>query len=337
MLIEKNRLEWVDVAKGLLIILVVFGHSPTPPSYINMSIIYWFHMPAFFILSGFLFKPIYNWKNFIRTTKQRVIILFVPYFTFLIFDTYYHKINNKAFAFLQDPNELLWILFGGRFLTGVYWFITCLFVAQLLFQLLFLLFKSNKTRIILIFSAYILAHIESIYLIKSNARDFFVPWNIDVSLIALSYLAFGYYGKKLIISDKIAFGSFLASILLLIAFKFRVFEFTLNLKSVYYQDLFLDLMIPIVFSLAIFGISRWIKNVLLLKLLAFAGTLSIPIMYMHTTLNRLIQSYFEYGSYIYTFIGVLIPILMVVIIFKRFAITELLFLGKYTPIKLNKS
>ena len=311
------------------IILVVFGHSPNPPPYINMSIIYWFHMPAFFILSGFLFKPIYDWKKFISTTRRRVITLFVPYITFLIIDTYYYKTNHKAFAFLQEPDELIWIIFGGRFSSGIYWFITCLFFAQLLFQLLFILFKSNRTRFILIFSAYILAHIESIYLIKSSPREFFVPWNIDVSLIALTYLAFGYYGKKLITNNKIAIGSFLISILLLTAYKFEFFDFTLNMKSVYYHDLLLDLMLPIIFTLAVFGISRWIKNALLLKTLANFGTLSLPIMYMHTTLNKIIQPYFEYGSYVYTFIGVLVPILIAVIFFERFTITQLLFLGKY--------
>lgn len=43
-----NRFQWIDIAKGLLIMLVVTGHSGIDAKYI-----FWFHMPAFFIISGF--------------------------------------------------------------------------------------------------------------------------------------------------------------------------------------------------------------------------------------------------------------------------------------------
>ena len=56
----KARLTWVDAAKGFLMILVVVGHysGPTMTDFPFIKYIYWFHMPAFFILSGLFFKPI---------------------------------------------------------------------------------------------------------------------------------------------------------------------------------------------------------------------------------------------------------------------------------------
>lgn len=48
----QGRFQNIDIAKGIAICLMVYGHTN---SY-GMSFIYLFHMPLFFILSGFLTK-----------------------------------------------------------------------------------------------------------------------------------------------------------------------------------------------------------------------------------------------------------------------------------------
>jgi fucose 4-O-acetylase-like acetyltransferase len=55
----KSAIEWISVAKGIGIFLVVVGHfhpegSPAYWTHIN-RIIYQFHMPLFFLLSGYLY------------------------------------------------------------------------------------------------------------------------------------------------------------------------------------------------------------------------------------------------------------------------------------------
>ena len=47
-----GRCMWIDVLRALLIITVIVGHSNADARMIQ--IILWFHMPLFFILSGFL-------------------------------------------------------------------------------------------------------------------------------------------------------------------------------------------------------------------------------------------------------------------------------------------
>ena len=50
-----ERVIWVDTAKGFAIISVVLGHSSLPIEL--RSVVYSFHMPLFFMLSGvFLFN-----------------------------------------------------------------------------------------------------------------------------------------------------------------------------------------------------------------------------------------------------------------------------------------
>lgn len=49
---ERNK--QIDIVKGLLIILVIIGHFPFLDQ--MAPYIFWFHMPAFFMLSGMFIK-----------------------------------------------------------------------------------------------------------------------------------------------------------------------------------------------------------------------------------------------------------------------------------------
>jgi fucose 4-O-acetylase-like acetyltransferase len=51
-----SRLAYVDIAKGVAMLLVIIGHC----SYSEKILVGWlysFHMPLFFALSGFTFRP----------------------------------------------------------------------------------------------------------------------------------------------------------------------------------------------------------------------------------------------------------------------------------------
>ena len=65
-----SRIQSIDNAKGIGIILVVIGHSVDVFSAIGVSISS-FHMPLFFILSGFLFNE--NIKSLINNGNEKII------------------------------------------------------------------------------------------------------------------------------------------------------------------------------------------------------------------------------------------------------------------------
>lgn len=65
--IKKNRkiggvhpfgLDWIDVAKGMGLVLVIWGHLLYRSTWemVNRAI-YSFHMPMYFVLSGYLYNP----------------------------------------------------------------------------------------------------------------------------------------------------------------------------------------------------------------------------------------------------------------------------------------
>ena len=49
-----HRKTYVDVLKGLCICLIIIGHCSIPS--IGLRLIYLFHVPMFFFLSGYFFK-----------------------------------------------------------------------------------------------------------------------------------------------------------------------------------------------------------------------------------------------------------------------------------------
>ena len=87
---EKKRIEWIDIAKGLLIILVVMGHvtssyhaasmySNAPLLNFSHQLIYSFHMPAFMFISGLLFRTKADKKS---QVKNILLSYGVPYLFF---------------------------------------------------------------------------------------------------------------------------------------------------------------------------------------------------------------------------------------------------------------
>ena len=135
---NRQRIGWIDVAKGLVILLVVFGH--TMRGGFGQRIVYGFHVPAFFFLAGMTSgtdRPLQRIKKDIRR-------ILVPYFCFGL-------LSYAAFAVLGRfaagrfgvdidtallPN-LLGLLYGSAAGTGLrfntpLWFLPCLFAVKLL-------------------------------------------------------------------------------------------------------------------------------------------------------------------------------------------------------------
>ena len=69
-----NRIEFIDIAKGLCIICIILGHLGY--HYIN-RFVYTFHVPIFFIITGYFINSKRTIKEFI---KNKARILLVPYF-----------------------------------------------------------------------------------------------------------------------------------------------------------------------------------------------------------------------------------------------------------------
>ena len=126
-----KRIEWVDILKGLAIILVVIGHMPYEPgSYPLNSGIYSFHMQLFMMLAGYTaalsMKRSASVGSFVY---KRFIGIFIPYLVWCFMVPPFAQLNTyQAYSFADRLNY---------FAVGnvLYWFLPCLLMLQLLFSL----------------------------------------------------------------------------------------------------------------------------------------------------------------------------------------------------------
>ena len=131
-----NRIHSIDLAKGIAILLVVLGHVSFLPKPI-LAVIYSFHMPLFFFLSGvLLFRKKEAFGPFLLK-KLRTLI--GPYYVFLVaqFIVFYgaYKLGfNHAGQYL--PGWSCWL---GQ---SELWFLFVLFFIQLF---LFPFYQSNAS------------------------------------------------------------------------------------------------------------------------------------------------------------------------------------------------
>ena len=116
-----DRFVWVDWAKMLLIYFMVVGHFHPP--LIQSQFFYVFHMPAFFIISGYLYRP-HDWKRTIVSLMTPVVVfsLFNLCFQILIsflkegcYDStdLFRRIMVPYIGGVADPNVDYIVLFMG--------------------------------------------------------------------------------------------------------------------------------------------------------------------------------------------------------------------------------
>lgn len=94
-----NRIEWIDICKGLGMILVVLGHTGLSKiSQVAYDWIYSFHMPLFYLLSGLCFNND-KYRKFNIYIKRRLKTLILPFFilnTVIFIWGYYTQIPNLS-------------------------------------------------------------------------------------------------------------------------------------------------------------------------------------------------------------------------------------------------
>ena len=87
--------NYISIAKALGIILMVIGHSGCPVSL--SKFLYIFHMPLFFICSGFFFKEITDLNSFSSVFQKRVKKLYLPYLKWSIAVLLLHNLFCKLY------------------------------------------------------------------------------------------------------------------------------------------------------------------------------------------------------------------------------------------------
>lgn len=124
------RIGYFDVARGIGILLVVLGHNDLGAlSPFLQRLIYSFHIPLFFFLSGYFINPSIPFMEFF--TKRFHAVL-KPYL-FTIFLIYFASVSFEKMGFQTAIGRILKALYGSiNYIDwGQLWFLPHLFVVSL--------------------------------------------------------------------------------------------------------------------------------------------------------------------------------------------------------------
>ena len=257
-----KRIDYIDLAKGVCILLVVFHHMA---SYYNWGYLLWvpmqsFRMPLYFLLSGLFFK---EYRGFFDFLKRKVNIQQRSLWDALI-----------AFSISWD------------FENGCIWFLLSLFEINIIYYVIFMMFNKHQWFLLLsVMVLGVLGLILSPYEIKYRCF-------LDTSFVALPFFYFGfilyrhtyflYYETKL--WQDVLFILFSICFLL---FYSRQLDFGLNV----YSNFFTVYPCGIIGTMMVFVIAKRLKS---LSLLSNLGRYSIIVLCTHLIVMKILRHVMRY-------------------------------------------
>lgn len=180
---KKRRID-LDILKIIGIILVLIGHSYSPWPIENL--IYSFHMPLFFFISGYF----YTYKGFLATSSNKLKTLLLPYFLIslllitisIFFSLENHSTEDIFIALITGQNEKL-------FWNSPLWFLPTLFSLVLTYSILYCCFKRTKI-------VHALAFLLCILVISFPLNRNYAAMGIDTALIAIPFFSAGMISRN---------------------------------------------------------------------------------------------------------------------------------------------
>ena len=191
---QKKHFVWLDIAKGIAIISTIIGHCVAKN---KLGVfIFSFHMPLFFILSGYTIRQI-PMNEIAKSTKKDFLRLYIPVFAVSGIRLALHfakslAIHRNESWISEIAAKLLSILWGncndfhGINGIGYMWFVVTLFWSKLFFRIM--LEKINSYRELFLLFGTVLCSIPAL-------RAQF-PQGFDLIFVSMLFMDFGFLLKN---------------------------------------------------------------------------------------------------------------------------------------------
>ena len=181
----EKRIQWIDMAKGYGMLFVIAAHCDVG---VLGRWMYTFHLPLFFMLSGYVFSCQYSIKEFFLKKCKTILVpyflLGIPLVIFQWWEYYsmgYCRGTDILYIFLQLlVQKRMWTL----------WFLACLFCVQMVFYFLARYIKDLRWIGLSCLTTTVLGYV---YYLKGGSS---LPWNFDTSWMAITFFYIGYAYKK---------------------------------------------------------------------------------------------------------------------------------------------
>lgn len=189
-----NRIDFIDLTKGLCIILVVMGHVGGVFAVLDYhNMISAFRMPLYFFISGIFFKSYEGLNGFLLRKVNRLLIPFL-FFFFLSFAAMFviGRLIPHAFNIPLQLKDLFVVFVGHDLIRSdpPIWFFLALFNCSIIFYLVHYL---KEKHLMLMFAIIIFIGALGFYLGKAQIV---LPCYLDVSMTVLPFYALGFWIRR---------------------------------------------------------------------------------------------------------------------------------------------
>ncbi len=295
-----NRIAWIDSVKGIGILLVVLGHSGVPEW--AKSLIFTFHMPLFFFLSGYLFNYTKYRSDVYWFIKTKFLRLASPYIiSFIVLSliwvgikeivSIFHVSYDSPIFGLSFFDTLLSLLYGnGSSINPIssnlalmvdppLWFLPALFSSMMV---LYCIVTINYRYGSVIGGIIGLLTIIVGYILSCKV---FLPWGFDIACVSLAFTYGGYILQKGTLTPiLLKYKWVLPTLALLVLISYFVNGYV-DMNERHYQNLLVFFIGGLAGSLLIFSLSMWSSEInLKFKYLDYLGIISLFIMVFHVPL-----------------------------------------------------
>lgn len=334
----KRRIEWIDLSKFVGIFVMVWGHSGVSE---NVDIaIHAFHMPLFFFLSGYLYKDG-------QQIKKKTKTLLIPYFVFGIVLFLVWRIIDKIITlpvFYSFSDLFKGLLYDNAMVSpyaGVQWFLTGLFLTEVLF---YLIKRFVKTNIGILLILILFSIIGFIYPLLTEKRMF---WALDCALTAIVFYGVGFlirscknYISKLMNNTLIKF-PVIAALILLSVFATYMNGYV-NMRTLQYNNYFFYYLSAFSIIGLIVLLARRISEINIIKSnyiykgVLYIGQNTLIVLVMNQFFNQLFRWFIK--PHIYTLISnqyIVDFVFAIIIILLMIPVSYII--NRFFPFVLGKS
>lgn len=192
---QSKRIEWIDTAKGICILLVVLHHCAQllHASYPLEDVFVAFRMPLYFILSGLFFKN-YGFRTFIIKKTNRLLIPYTFFYvvTGVLIPVVVYRLFGYSIAHYNSYGfRAVLSIFSERIICNPsIWFLFCLFEVNVFFYILFFIAKHFKKSSLLLGILSFVLGVVGLFLSYKNIQ---LPYYVDSSFTALPFFYFGFF------------------------------------------------------------------------------------------------------------------------------------------------
>ncbi len=295
---NKHRVEYIDIVRGVSMLCIIAGHMGNTTI---MRIVFTFHVPVFFIISGLFFK------NDISKIKSNSIKLIKPY----VFTVLCVAILDGIKALIQSVMEFRYIdisrginSFVKNIVAGVYgsgsrtdfldYHVTAIgaiwFYLALIWSMLFSFFiiritnkvSEKRIRTIIWYALSIGFWLIGYY----SAKAIWLPTSIQAGFSSVIFMIFGISMKeldnsKIVSSLYIKYINLFAALLWIIALCFSIFHDYMSIVRSAFPDPIINIIGAIAATWLLFRIGQKIEGKRHIKLLKVFGEYSIVVLSFH--------------------------------------------------------